>query len=336
MALSLIQVGLGGFGRSWAQIVQASSVATLAAVVDTAPEARAWAADALGAPTFATLGDALAAQPADVVLVATPPDSHHAVATAALRAGRHVLVEKPLASTLAAARDLVQTAEATGRTLMVSQNYRFRPPARAAEAVVASGTLGDLVAVRIHFRRDMRAAFGVGNFRYTMRQPLLLDMSIHHFDLLRAVTGRNVIHLHAQTWRAPDSLYQHDPTAVVTMTLDGGAVAVYDGDWASRDGDTSWNAAWDILGERGRLTWRGGLDNAESGELRLEIWGQPEEEVPLPALALTDRPAVLAAFANSLASGVPPETRAADNIYSLAIVLGAVEAVETGRLIDLT
>lgn len=336
MTLSLIQVGLGGFGRSWAQIVRASSVATLAAVVDVAPEARVWAANTLGVPTFARLDEALAAHRAAAVLIATPPDSHHAVAIAALQASRHVLVEKPLASTLAEARDLIATADAVGRTLMVSQNYRFRPPARAAQAVVASGALGELVAVRIHFRRDTRTGFGVGNFRYAMRHPLLLDMSIHHFDLLRAVTGRNVSHLYAQTWRAPDSLYQHDPTAIVTMTLAGGATAVYDGDWASREGSTAWNAAWDILGEKGRLTWRGGVDDAEIGDLRLEIWGGGEQDVALPALPLADRPAVLAAFAEALATGIPPETRAADNIYSLAIVLGAVEAVETGRLIDLT
>ena len=336
MTLSLLQVGLGGFGRSWAEIIQASSAATLTAVVDTAPGARAWATDSLGAPTFASLADGLATRPVEAVLVATPPDTHHPLATAALRAGKHVLVEKPLASTLAEARDLIATAEAAGRILMVSQNYRFRPPARAAQVLVASGALGDLVAVRVYFRRDTRTGFGEGNFRYSMRHPLLLDMSIHHFDLLRAVTGRNVSHLYAQTWRAPDSLYQHDPTAIVTMTLAGGATAVYDGDWASREGSTAWNAAWGILGEKGRLTWRGGVDDAEIGDLRLEIWGGGEQDVALPALPLADRPAVLAAFAEALATGIPPETRAADNIYSLAIVLGAVEAVETGRLIDLT
>jgi len=336
MTLSLLQVGLGGFGRSWAEIIQASSAATLTAVVDTAPGARAWATDSLGAPTFASLADGLATRPVEAVLVATPPDTHHPLATAALRAGKHVLVEKPLASTLAEARDLIATAEAAGRILMVSQNYRFRPPARAAQVLVASGALGDLVAVRVYFRRDTRTGFGEGNFRYSMRHPLLLDMSIHHFDLLRAVTGRNVTRLHAQTWRAPDSLYQHDPTAVVTMTLDGGATAVYDGDWASHEGNTSWNAAWDILGEGGRLTWRGGVENPEMGDLRLEIWGQPMEKVPLPALTLTDRPAVLAAFADAIATGQTPETRAADNIHSLAAALGAVEAAEAGQIIHLT
>lgn len=335
MSLALIQVGLGGFGRSWAHIAQQSTAATLAAVVDTAPQARAWAADTLGVPTFASLADALAAQPADAVLVATPPDSHHAVATTALRAGRHVLVEKPLASTLAEAEAMVATANAAGRVLMVSQNYRFRPAARAVQAVVAGGDLGDLVAVRIHFRRDTRTGFGVGNFRYTMRHPLLLDMAIHHFDLLRAVTGCNVTRLSARSWAAPDSLYQHHPTTVVTMALAGGATAVYDGDWASRDGDTSWNGAWDILGEKGRLTWRGGVDNAETAELRLELWGREPRDMLLPVLPLTDRPAVLNAFAGAIATGEPPETCAADNIHSLAIVLGAVAASESGAVVEL-
>ena len=101
--MRVIQVGLGGFGQSWAKIAQAATGVEFVAAVDASPAARAWAIDTLGlaeATVFADLEGALAKTTADAVLVITPPDTHHAVATAALRAGKHVLLEKPLATTL--------------------------------------------------------------------------------------------------------------------------------------------------------------------------------------------------------------------------------------------
>jgi predicted dehydrogenase len=252
----LIQVGFGGFGRSWAALAREAAGVELVAVADADAAARDRATVALGLPStavHASLEAALGAAPDAAVLVATPPETHRAVAEAALEAGRDVLLEKPLATTRADARALVAAADRVGRVLMVSQNYRFRRPARAMQRLVAEGAIGELTAVTIRFRRDTRALWPVDNFRYGMRHPLLLDMSIHHVDLLRAVTGREVRRLFARGWRVPDSPYRHDPAAIAVMELAGGATVVYEGDWATRGRETSWNGEWELIGERGRL-----------------------------------------------------------------------------------
>src|SRR5262249_40644853 len=129
--LRVVQAGLGGFGRSWASIARDSPNVDLVAVVDPAEAPRRWAKAELGLPSdhvFESLDEAIATVAPDAVIVVTPPDSHHSTATTALAAGCHVLVEKPLATSIEDALDLVACAERAQRLLMVSQNYRFRAP----------------------------------------------------------------------------------------------------------------------------------------------------------------------------------------------------------------
>jgi predicted dehydrogenase len=336
--MRIVQVGFGSFGRSWAGIVRAAAGVGLAAVVEPLSEARARAErelDLAATDCLASLDEALARDDWNAALVVSPPETHRAIAERVLRAGRHVLVEKPLATTLEDARALVAAASESDRVLMVSQNYRFRRPARAVQALVASGTIGELLAVRVGCRRDTRQLFGEGNFRYTMRHPYVVDMSIHHADLLRAVTGRNVLSLLARSWRVPDSPYVHDPAVVAVMDLEGGATVTYQGDWATHGQETSWNGEWEILGETGRVLWTGGESDATQGIVRLQRWGAPPEAVELPALAAVDRAGSLAAFREAVATGRQPETSAADNVYSLAIVLACVASIEQGKAVSL-
>jgi predicted dehydrogenase len=286
------------------------------------------------AAVFADLERALATVDAESVLVITPPDTHHTIATVALRAGKHVLLEKPLATTIEEARDLIRTVSEADRILMVSQNYRFRPGAVVARQAVAEGLLGDMVAVRVRCLRDTRTAWPADNFRYEMRHPFVLDMSIHHADLLRAITGQEVTSVYAQGWRVPDSPYLHDPAVAATMTLSGGATVLYEGDWATRMPETSWNGEWELIGERGRLTWTGPTNDVMSSTVLLQLPGEEPRELPLPELAASDRTASLTLFAEAVRTGQEPETSARDNIRSLAIVLGCVASIESGAVVS--
>jgi predicted dehydrogenase len=336
--MRLIQVGLGGFGRGWASLLRGAEGVELAAVADPDPHAREWAATDLGLPPngiYPALADALLAVDAEAVLVATPPETHRAVAEAALAAGRHVLLEKPLATAMEDGRALVAAAARADRTLMVSQNYRFRAPARAVRAAIANGAIGDLVAVSLRFRRDSRSLWPADNFRYQMRHPLLVDMSIHHADLLRAVTGREARQVYARGWHVPDSPYRHDPATIALITLDNGAVVTYEGNWVEPERETSWNGEWEILGERGRLRWFGGERDALTGDVTLEQWGTPPRPLPQPTTDAVDRLGALAEFREAVAAGREPETSGRDNLGSLAIVLGAVASVEQGEVVVL-
>ena len=302
-------------------------------MVDPDPEARGHVE---ATPGYGRLEEALAAVDCDAVLVASPPGTHHAVAKDALAAGKHVLCEKPLATNLEDAFDLVGVAERAQRILMVSQNYRYNAPFRAMQRLVMQGELGDLASIRISFRHDTRSLFAPEDFRYSMRHPYVLDMSIHHFDLLRAATGRDVRSVYARGWRVPDSPFVHQPAVAALLDLEGGVPVIYEGDWATHEPETSWNGDWQIIGEAGRLLWSGSLDDRGTGEVLFERWGRGSHPVEQHDLEFVEREATLQALRAAIEGGEPPETVGADNVKSLAAMLGCVKSIESGDPVDVS
>jgi predicted dehydrogenase len=303
----------------------------LAAVVD--PDHRALGqADTI--PGCTTLDEALAAIECDAVLVTSPPRTHHAVAKTALEAGKHVLCEKPLATSLKDALDLVWTADRAELFVAVSQNYRYNAPFRAVRRVLGEGHLGDLASISVRCKRDTRTLFAPDDFRYSMRHTYVLDMSIHHFDLIRAATGREVRGVFARSWRVPDSLFVHHPAVVAVLDIDGGVPVVYEGDWATRGPETSWNGEWEIVGEGGRLLWKGDRDDRGTGEVLLQSWGEEPRPVEQENLEFVERMATLQTLREAIEDGRPPETTAEDNVKSLAVVLGCVASIENGDRVD--
>ena len=303
----------------------------LVAVVDPDPEACRYVE---ATPGYGVLEEALESVECDAVLVASPPGTHHVVARAALEAGRHVLCEKPLATTLQDAFDLVEIAHRAERILMVSQNYRYNAPFRAMQRLVMEGDLGELASIRISCRRDTRAQFSPDDFRYSMRHPYVLDMSIHHFDLIRAATGRDVQSVYARSWRVPDSEFVHDPAVAALLDLEGGVPVIYEGDWATFGPETSWNGDWEIVGEAGRLLWSGSKVDRGTGEVVFERWDGEPRLVEQRDLEFVEREATLQALRAAIEDGGPPETDADDNVKSLAAMLGCVASIESGEPVD--
>jgi predicted dehydrogenase len=337
--LRVIQVGAGSWGKSWAGIVYSAQGIELVAIVEPFVAAReSVRADLNGwnGSLFPSLAEALENEECDAVIVITPPDTHHVIVNEALHAGKHVLVEKPLATTIEEATDLIATAESADRTLMVSQNYRFRTFARTVQKLIAEGQLGELLSVRINFQRDTRTLFGNDNFRYSMRHPVVLDMSIHHVDLLRAFTGKDVRRIDARSWRIPDSNFLHDSDVIALIELESGSPVVYQGSWAPFGKETSWNGDWEFTGELGRLAWTGGAYEGIPVELTLTKWGEEPVAIEPVELDFVDRAGSLEHFRQSILAGTEPETTARDNIRSLAAVLGIVESIERREAVEVT
>jgi len=312
-------------------VIQDAPGVSLAAVVDPNPVALQSAGET---PGYGSLEEALAGVECDAVVVSSPPETHHAVAKSALEAGKHVLCEKPLSTSLSDALDLMETARRANRIMMVSQNYRYNAPFRAVQRVISEGGIGDLISIEINFRRDTRNQFAPDDFRYSMRHPLVLDMAIHHFDLLRAVTGRDVRHIHACGWRAPDSHFAHHTEVAAVMALEDELPVMYRGTWTARGPETSWNGDWEIVGKEGRLFWTGDLEDRNVGEVVIERWNEPPRILDQPSLQFTERAATLQALRVAIETGGEPETAASDNVKSLAAVLGCVRSIEDSETAD--
>jgi predicted dehydrogenase len=334
--MRVVQVGAGKMGQTWLKALAGSGDVDLVGIVEPVEAGRTRAMQEYGLlpeQCFASIEDALAGLEWDAAVVVTPPPSHRPLAGQLLCAGKHVLLEKPLATTIEDARALVEIAAKTGKTLMVAQNYRYFEAFATVRSLVERGRIGTVRSVNIQFHKDTRTLFGEGDFRYGMEHVLLVDMSIHHFDMIRAALGTNAARVYAQTWHVPGGNYQHDAAASVLMTMENGVAVSYTGNWAGFGPETSWNGHWEIVGDLGRIVWSGG-DWSEA-DVSLHLWGENPEPVDLVQLENGGQAGLIEAFVCGVETGTPPETAAADNIASLAIVFAAVESSESGRVVDL-
>jgi predicted dehydrogenase len=330
--LSLIQVGAGHWGRSWAELIAGAPGFRLAALVDASPATREWATSTLGVPVFPRLERALAAVDSDAVLVASPPSTHRELAEQALEAGRHVVVEKPLALALEDAVAVADAATRAGRLAVAAQNYRFRRQPRALRQLVDAKALGRLLGIRISCRRDLRKAWiSPRDWRGKMPYPFLLDMAVHHVDLLRTITRREIAQVDARAWLAPDGPFRHEPTIGALLELDDGTPVHYEGSWAASFGETSWNGDWELVGERGRASWTGGVAEALRGRVVVQRHGAEPEVAELPRLPALDRLGVLHELRRAVSSGTQPECSAADNLRTLAVLFALARSGEERR-----
>lgn len=331
--IRLIQCGVGGYGTGWIKNHTSQSPDfDLAAIVDLSPETLATIGDTYGVPAerrFTSLEEALEKVEADAVLTVTPPKVHVAHARLAFARGLHLMTEKPLADTIAQAREMIQLAKGAGRQLVVSQQYRYSPVVSKLRDLVRTGAVGEIGHGHIAYYLP---ADLTGTFRETMDFPLLLDMSIHHFDLIRYVTGRDIVKITARSLRPAWSWFRHDPGLKALIELEGGVVISYSGDWSALGRPTSWNGDWRLQGGAGSL-------HLEADQLKIEKserWckNRSTEPVEIPPLTLTAGAATLRSFAEAIRTGVPAETSGERNFNSMAAVAAGMQSALEGRTVD--
>ena len=331
--LRIVQVGMGSWGRDWARMVipEVDGV-ELVACVDSDDDSLALLREETGIPgqrCFSSLEAALDAFAADAVLNTTTLPAHGPISKAALERGMHVLVEKPFAETLECAQELVDLAAARGLTLMVSQNYRFFPAVRTVARLVQEGGLGELFEVAIDFRRNDAAPPSPKRRHHTDAQPLLVDMSIHHFDLLRLIVGRAPIAVSCQAWNPAWSGFAGPPVAIASLLFEGDLMVSYRGSWISPGPETAWAGEWSMEFERGQLSWTSrGEDNKLQDRVTLTPRRGRARAIALPSMAHIDRAGTLAEFAASLRAGREPETSGRANLGTMELMIAAVQSTE--------
>ena len=268
------------------------------------------AAAELGATIVA--GDSLEAmlreQQPDLVVNVTPPAAHHAVTLAALERGAHVLTEKPLATSMDEAREMIAAAERAGKLLMVSQNRRYMPELQAFREEVAA--LAPLSSVTCEFHRNHRAPGA--EFLLAFPQPLLLDMAIHLFDAARALTGADPLSVYCDAYNPPWSWYEGPAAAAAVFRMSADLRFSFVGNWAAPRDETSWTGWWRAIGEGGIATWDG------------------EETTDRDPERFQGLEGALADFVAALRTGSVPQGECHDNLRSLAMCHAAVESAAVG------
>ena len=141
---------------------------------------------------------------------------------------------------MAQARRMVKTADAAGKLYMVSQSRRYNARHAGLARALADGRIGALTTLNCAFY--IGAHFG--GFREAMPSPLILDMSIHHFDLMRCILGADIDSVQALSTNAPWNWNKGDATIMAQLELSNHCHVNYFGSWVARGRETGWNANW--------------------------------------------------------------------------------------------
>ncbi len=283
-AMRIGLIGYGAWGRHHAQAFAQAPSATLAAIAARGDEAAS--AAALDWPDVSVHRDwrTVANDPAlDAVVVAVPNALHAEVASAALAAGRHVLLEKPMALTLADCDRLIEAARTSGRVLTVGHELRLSTQWGRARALIEDGTVGPLRHAAISlFRFPYRP--GSGGWRYDCAAvgSWTLEEPVHFFDLLL---------WYGREWGPPVSLQalaDGDPAMpramAATLRFAGGQFATFN----TVVGGFEHHLALHAVGEDGaiRATWSAAMDRSTAPAAALHLFrgragpGELAEAVP--------------------------------------------------------
>jgi myo-inositol 2-dehydrogenase/D-chiro-inositol 1-dehydrogenase len=180
----------------------------------------------------------------DAVAVCVPPQLHAMVALAALEAGKHVLIEKPLALSLAECDLLLESSQArSALKVMLGFNLRWHRLVREAREIIMSGELGRIKLVRTVFTSGVRlgADFAEWRRRRETGGGALFELGVHHFDLLRFLLGGEPLEICATS-------VEGDETATVIMQMEGDTQVV-----AAFSEGTGENQDLEVYGEKGWL-----------------------------------------------------------------------------------
>lgn len=251
--LRCLVVGMGGISKTMLRVLREQPWYETAGVVDVRGEALAEAGRDLQLPDHALvrdLGTALERLTADAAIINTPSELHFAQTKAALEAGLHVLVAKPVTNEFGQAAELVALAERVGRTLAVGQQMRYRRHYRAVARFVASGQIGVVEAINFLNTKPRHQALNLAN----MNQPALFEMSCHHFDCLMALLPDRVPEeIVAAGFQPSWSVYSGPCMVNALIRFSGGLHVLYQGGFSSQAD----NYELRLEGSHGALRCRG-------------------------------------------------------------------------------
>jgi predicted dehydrogenase len=331
--LKVLVLGGGFFGKNWLRALSACPECAVVGLVAKHPDILAGAGDEFGVPParrFTTVADGLDGAGAQAVVVALPEMAHRDAILAALGRGLHVLTEKPLAMTMAEAREIVCAARnVPAAVVMVDQNYRWRPETRTLRHAIRDGRIGAVGAIGYEYRQSITRTT-TDAWREKMPHPFLHDMAPHHFDLLRACSGLECVQVVAAGARPAWNWYEGLPGVDAILSFDRGVSASYNGTMVARGLATPQNGIITVVGDGGTLRLE--------ADSQVRWYGEKggSEVIPQMAMPFTDLAGTLREFLAAIREGRKPETHLEDNVRTLAMVEAAIRSVETGQSVALT
>lgn len=302
------------------------------------------------AKRYSTLTEMLANEDLDIVSIATPNKFHAPLTIEALKAGCHVLCEKPMAMNVKEAEEMIKVAKSVGKRIMIDFSYRTSEQSVALKRAVESGTLGDIYYARTQWLRRRGAPLGTqGWFR---RKELsgggpLLDLGVHRLDLALWlmnypkpvwVMGSAYNHL-AQKLQAQDGhQYDVEDLAVALVKFENGATLEVEASWLTNIRENELMSTR-LLGTKAGLLQHNKTDGADFGgytfdaEIFTELAGcQYDMKLHPPVPAATSH---FYNFVDAILNDKPHDATGEQGLLVMQILEAIYKSAKTGKPVQI-
>jgi predicted dehydrogenase len=295
-----------------------------------------------GLPILSTFAEGLASKP-DLVVIATYSDSHADFACAAMEQGAHVFVEKPLATTVADARRVVDCARRLKRKLVVGYILRHHPS--WMRLIAEARALGGPYVFRLNLNQQSSGATWETHKQLMQTTSPIVDCGVHYVDVMCQITDAKPIRVHGMGLRLTDEIapqmYNYGQFQVI---FDDGSVGWYEAGWGPMMSEVAYFVK-DIISPKGAVSIVSadapGSDSVDGhtrvGVIRVHPAGGPDRIIDFPGEPghqdLCDAEA--AYMRRAIAEDIDLGRHMEDAVQSLAICLAADASIRTGRVVEL-
>ena len=353
--LRVLVVGCGNMGSSHAKAYHADPGFELVGLVDSAPGPRQALAAAVGGPAeFDDVDPALEATRPDCVSICTYPDTHAALTLRAFAAGCHVFVEKPLATTVAEAGQVMAEAARTGRKLVVGYILRHHPS--WLKFIELARTLGSPLVMRMNLNQQSAGPQWQTHKQLLRSMSPIVDCGVHYVDVMCLMTRSRPVRVSAIGARLTDEvaagMYNYGQLQVVFAD---GSVGWYEAGWGPMMSETAFFVK-DVVGPNGCVSIVAKQAAGEKKSSDIDSHTKTESLLlhhaslgpdggfakPDEIIDLADEPDHLELcareqrfFRRAIIEDLDLSDHVRDAVNSLRIVLAADESVRTGKTIEL-
>ncbi len=294
-----------------------------------------------GGTAFKSIEDLLADPSIDAVSVCTANHTHAAITIQALQAGKHVLCEKPMATTLEDCLAMVDASRKAGKVLLIGQNQRLTKTHIRAREIIRNGELGEIIGFRTTFGHGGPETWSIDPGKNTWFfdkniavMGAMADLGIHKTDLLLFLTDQKIVettaHLTTIDKRGADGeLIKVDDTAICVYKLENGAVGTM-------------TASWTFYGPEDNTTiiygTKGILRLYEDPQFSIQLFLKDGEKIyyEIDAIQTNDNQTssgVIDAFIESVITGQGGELAADKVLESMKVVFASIESSQTERTV---
>jgi UDP-N-acetylglucosamine 3-dehydrogenase len=316
-----------------------SGLVEITAVCDIVKERAEEIAEKYGARAYTEYEELLAKEEVDAVSVCTPNYLHAPISVAALKAGKHVLCEKPMATSTAEAEEMIGAAETAGKKLMIAHNQRFVPSHEKAKKLIETGEIGKIYSFRSAFGHggpEGWSADGKDSWFFKKDEAFIGamgDLGVHKTDLLRYILGEEFTEVGSFIETSSKEKADVDDTAVCVLKTASGIIGTLAASWSyvsKEDNSTI------IYGEKAILRLEDDPVHSlvvqyVNGEVvRYELGGiQTNEEGGQKSSRVIEQ------FVKSIVEDTEPAVTGEEGMKSLQVVLAALESNETKRIVKI-